>query len=101
MLLLSGPGVLEPHLRDPLAEARQLRDPLQVLAVRVGVDLEVCLKDLKLLVREGCPHPLALPLAALSVCVLCEPKEPTSALVYVSVFLLSCLNICYAYTSIS
>lgn len=84
MFLLPGAGVLEPHLRHPLAEARQLRDPLQVLAVGVGVDLEVGLKHLQLLVRERRPHPLALPLAALPVRVLCAAGETASASLSVS-----------------
>ena len=64
VLFLSRSVVLEPHLRHPLTEARDLCDPLQVLPVRVGVDLEVGLKHLQLLVREGGPHPLTLGLAA-------------------------------------
>ena len=83
MFLLSGAGVLEPHLRHSLTEACQLRDPLQVLAVRVGVDLEIGLKHLQLLVREGGPHPLTLPLTALTVCVLCAAEGTNVSFVYI------------------
>ncbi len=60
VLLLPGPAVLEPDLRHPLAEPGDLGDALQVLAVRIGVDLEVGLQDLDLLLREGRPHSLGL-----------------------------------------
>ncbi len=63
VLLLSGPAVLEPDLGDSLAESRDLSNPLQVLAIRVGVDLEVGLQDLNLFLREGGAHPLRLLLA--------------------------------------
>lgn len=62
VLLLTRTAVLEPDLRDTLAEARDLRDSLQVLPVRVGVQLEVRLQHLQLLLREGGPHPLRLAL---------------------------------------
>lgn len=62
MLLLPRPGVLEPDLRDPLAEARDLRDSLQVLPVGVRVQLEVGLQHLQLLLREGGAHALRLAL---------------------------------------
>ncbi len=60
VLLLSGAAVLEPDLRHPLAQPRDLRDPLQVLSVRVRVNLEVGLQDLDLLLREGGAHALRL-----------------------------------------
>lgn len=62
VLLLPGAAVLEPDLRDPLAESRHLRDPLQVLSVRVGVQLEVRLQHLQLLLREGGAHAFRLAL---------------------------------------
>ena len=46
MLLLARAGVLEPDLRDPLAESGDLSDPFQVLTVRITVQLEVGLKYL-------------------------------------------------------
>lgn len=52
VLLLAGPRVLEPHLSNPLTEASDLCDALQVLAVRVRVQLEVCLQYLQLLLCE-------------------------------------------------
>lgn len=58
VLLLSRTAVLEPDLRDALAEAGDLCDPLQVLSVWVGVQLEVRLQDLELLLREGGSYPL-------------------------------------------
>lgn len=58
VLLLPRPAVLEPDLRHPLAEAGDLGDPLQVLAVRVGVQLEVRLEDLQLFLGEGRADPL-------------------------------------------
>ena len=55
---LSGSGVLEPDLDDALGEAGDLRDPLQVVAVRVRVQLEVGLQNLQLLVGERGSHAL-------------------------------------------
>ena len=60
VLFLPGAAILEPDLRHPLAEAGDLGDSLQVLAVGVGVDLEVGLQDRDLLLGEGGPHPLGL-----------------------------------------
>lgn len=60
VLLLARARVLEPDLGDALREARQRRDPLQVLAVRVRVKLEVRLQHRQLLLRERRPHPLRL-----------------------------------------
>lgn len=76
VLLLTGPGVLEPHLGDPLGEACDLSDSLEVLSVGVAVQLEVGLEDLELLLREGGPDPLRLALAVvrLRVSSLC-PKS--------------------------
>ena len=54
------PAVLKPDLRDPLAEAGDLGNPLQVLPVGVAVDLEVGLEYLNLLLGEGCSHPFGL-----------------------------------------
>ncbi len=72
VLLLPGPAVLEPHLGDPLAQPGDLGDALQVLAVRVRVDLEVGLQDLDLLLREGGAHALRLLLAVvLRLVALC------------------------------
>lgn len=62
VLLLPSAAVLEPDLRDPLAEAGDLRDPLQVLAVGVRVQLEVRLEHLQLFFREGRADPLRLAL---------------------------------------
>ena len=57
---LPGAGVLEPDLDDPLGEAGDLRDPLQVVAIWVRIQLEVGLEDLQLLVGECGPHALRL-----------------------------------------
>lgn len=72
VLLLPCPRVLEPDLGDPLAKARDLSDSLEVLAVRVRVQLEVRLQNLELLLREGGPHPLRFVLVvALRVASIC------------------------------
>ena len=60
VLLLPGPAILKPDLGDPLAEPGDLGDSLEVLAVGVGVNLEVGLEDLDLILGEGGPHPLGL-----------------------------------------
>lgn len=67
VLLLARARVLEPDLRNALAEARDLRDSFQVLAVRVAVELEVRLQHLQLLLRERRPHSLRLLLLARSL----------------------------------
>jgi len=64
VLLLPRPGVLEPDLRDPLAEAGHLRYPLEVLAVGIAVLQKVGLQHRELLLGERRPH--ALRLAALA-----------------------------------
>lgn len=64
MLLLPRPGILEPNLRDPLAETGYLSYPLEILPVGIAVHLEVGLQDCKLLLGEGRPH--ALRFAALA-----------------------------------
>lgn len=62
VLLLPGTAILEPDLRDSLAEAGHLRDPLQILAVGVRVQLEVRLEHLQLFLRECGAHALRLAL---------------------------------------
>ena len=73
VLLLPRPAILKPDLCDPLAQSRDLSNPLQILAVRVRVDLKVGLQDLNLLLRERRPHPLRLLLAViLRFATLCK-----------------------------
>lgn len=60
VLFLSRPGILEPNLRDPLAEAGYLGYSLQVLPVGIAVHLEVGLQDGELFLGEGRPHALRL-----------------------------------------
>ena len=89
VLLLPGPAVLEPDLRHPLAQPGDLGDPLQVLPVRVRVDLEVGLQDLDLLLRERRPHPLRLLLVvALRLVALCWNlvKETVDALPHTKIW---------------
>ena len=77
VLLLPGPAVLEPDLRHPLGEPRDLCDALEVLAVGVRVDLEVGLQDLDLLLGEGRAHALSLLLARrLVLAALCKAENP-------------------------
>lgn len=82
VFLLSCSRVLEPNLRHSLAQARYLRDALEVLTIRVRVEVEVGLQNLQLFLREGGPDPFSFgPGVVLLVAVLCA--EPTT-LVYVS-----------------
>lgn len=60
VLLLPGPRVLKPDLGDPLGQARNLGDPLEILPIRVTVDLEVGLQHLHLLLTESRSYPLRL-----------------------------------------
>ena len=63
---------MKPDLCDSLGEAGDLSDALQVLAVRVGINLEVGLEDLDLLLRERRSHSLRLLLGLrLRVATLC------------------------------
>lgn len=72
VLFLSGPGVLKPHLSDPLAQTGDLSDPLQILAVRVRVQLKIRLQHLQLLLGERGSHPLRLVLVvAVAVTTIC------------------------------
>lgn len=52
VLLLTGTRVLKPHLCDPFAQSRHRCNALQVLSIRVTVDLEVGLQHLQLLFGE-------------------------------------------------
>lgn len=52
VFLLSSPGILEPNLGHPFTKSCDLGYPFQVLTVRVGVQLEIGLKDLELLFCE-------------------------------------------------
>ena len=60
VFLLPRARVLEPDLRDPLAEAGDLGYPLEVLAIGIAVQLEISLKYLELFFCEGRPHSLCL-----------------------------------------
>ena len=56
MFLVSRSHVLEPNLRHSLGQSRQIGDALQVLAVRVRVQQEIGLQNVKLLLCECGPH---------------------------------------------
>lgn len=62
VFFLTRPRVLEPHLRHTLAETGHRGDPLQILAIRITVNLEVGLQHLQLLLGEGGAHPFRLAL---------------------------------------
>ncbi len=51
---------LKPNLSHPFAESRYLGNPLQILAVGIAVDLEVCMENLDLLFCERCSDSLCL-----------------------------------------
>lgn len=75
MLLLPRPRILEPNLRNSFAESGDMRYPLEVLAVRIAVQLEVRLKNGELFFREGGSHSLRLVTAlvpTLGVTAFCE-----------------------------
>lgn len=75
MLLLPRPRILEPNLRNSFAEPRHMRYPLEILPVGIAVQLEVRLKNGKLLLRERRSHSLrfvAALVAALRVTAFCE-----------------------------
>ena len=69
VFLLASSRVLEPDLGDSLGQSCDLGDPLQVLPVRVRVQLEVSLENLELLLCEGGPHPLRLTLVVVGLAV--------------------------------
>lgn len=56
VLLLPRTRVLKPDLCDSFAETCQLRDPLEVLSVRIGVHVKIRLKDLKLFFCKCGPY---------------------------------------------
>jgi len=62
VFFLTRPRVLEPYLRHTLAETGHRGDPLQILAIRITVNLEVGLQHLQLLLGEGGAHPFRLAL---------------------------------------
>jgi len=62
VFFLTRPRILEPHLRHTLAETGHRGDPLQILAIRITVNLEVGLQHLQLLLGEGGAHPFRLAL---------------------------------------
>lgn len=66
MLFLPRPRILKPHLSDPFAQPRNLRYSLEVLSVRVRVQLKVRLQHLQLLFRERGSHPFRLVLAMIT-----------------------------------
>lgn len=67
MLLLAGARILKPHLRHPLAQSGAQRYPLQILSVRVIINLEAAVQHLQLLLRERRSHAFALLFAAHTV----------------------------------
>jgi len=78
VLLLPRSGILEPHLRDPLAEAGYVRYPLEVLTVRVAVYLKIRLENGELLLGKSSSHSLRLVtalVAALGVTAFCESSN--------------------------
>ena len=60
VLFLSGATVLEPDLSHAFGESGDLSNALQILAVWIGVDLEVGLQDLDLFLGERRSHSLGL-----------------------------------------
>ena len=58
--LLKRPIIENTSGHTACGENKDLRNPLQVLPVRIWVYLKVCLQDLDLLLRERRPHPLSL-----------------------------------------
>ena len=67
ILFLPRSAVLEPNLGDAFAQARNLRDSLQILTVGIRIDLKIRLQNLNLLLRKRRPHPLGLLLAVRGV----------------------------------
>lgn len=54
--------ILKPNLRHTLAQARNWGDALQILAIRITVNLKVGLQHLQLLLGEGGAHAFRLAL---------------------------------------
>ena len=75
VLLVAGAHVLEPHLSHPFRQTRQIGDALQVLAVGVRVEQEVCLEYVQLLLGERRAHPLRFRSAAALRVGLCEKSR--------------------------
>jgi len=67
VFLLSRAGILKPHLGDPIAEPGDLRNTLQVLAVRVRVQLEIRLQHLQLFLGERGAHAFRFVLAVVAL----------------------------------
>lgn len=75
MLLLPCPRILEPNLRNSFAESGHMRYPLEILAVRIAVQLKIRLENRELFLRERGSHSLRLVTAlvpALRVTAFCE-----------------------------
>jgi len=49
--------ILKPDLDDSFAQARNVRNPFQVLTIWVAIKLEICLKNVNLLISESRPIP--------------------------------------------
>lgn len=62
VFFLTRPRVLEPNLRHTLTETGHRGDALQILAIRITVNLEVGLQHLQLLLGEGGAHTFRLTL---------------------------------------
>lgn len=58
VLFLASPRVLEPNLGHTFTQPSCQRYPLQILPIRIAVDLEVGLQNLNLLLGEGGPDAL-------------------------------------------
>ena len=56
VFLVASSHVLEPDLGDPLGQSGQVGDAFQVLAVRIGIEKEIGLQDVKLFLGEGGAH---------------------------------------------
>lgn len=75
MLLLPCPRILEPNLRNSFAESCNMCYPLEILTVRIAVQLKIRLKNRQLFLGEGGSHSLRLVtafVAALRVTAFCE-----------------------------
>lgn len=82
VLFLSCPRVLEPNLGHPFTQSGDLGDPLQILTVRIRVQLKICLQHLQLLLRERGADTFRLVLVvALRITTVCESKHIISWLI--------------------
>lgn len=76
VLFLTRTTVLEPDLRYSLAQPGHVSDSLEILTVRVAVDVKVCLKYLQLFFGEGCSDAFwftfVKAIAVIAICGSCK-----------------------------